>query len=580
MATEYVRAPFQPQLSENPQVLEVINALDGAVIERDLIEFAKFGGVQIPGTTQTPERYAVTRLALSSAEFEAKRYLAQEMALAGMKVVDHPLGLIGMYEGTDPSLLPVAMGSHYDSVPEAGMYDGTAGVFTSLNIIREMHKQKLRLPRGVEVVFVTGEESARFNCALFGSKGMTQGLDEATLSMKKNSDITIGEAIQAQGYEINQVRTPVITPENTAAFIELHIDQSGDLERNGMDLAVIEAIAGPDRRQVIIGDTLEPDTTDFGITRHFQMDILGIADHSGATPMGEKYRADGLAASAEIIKHIARIQRQLSKDGKQLQISIGDVDVKSGALNKVPGLTSTDIRVTGADPDEINSVITELQTFIRDTDTAYHSEKTRFNGMNETNRMQLTETDLAIKPFYDANEMAKRHELAADVVQAVQYITTGPYMHEPVVGTVGTYTVKEGKIVLGVDIRGIDSKVRSSAVETILKRIKESNYRNYQLPLEIKQMTGSSEPVTMDEGIVKAASYAIESFGIGTSMVDYSRAGHDAMNMQKARIPSTMIFVPSGNKGISHHPDEFTTADALGKGAKALAATIFTLASR
>ena len=579
MATEYEKAPVQPQLVENPLAVEVLNALDGHVIERNIINFAKFGGVQIPGTPETPERYAVTRLALSDTERAAKEYLAQEMALAGMKVVDHPLGLIGMYEGIDPNLLPVAIGSHYDSVPDAGMYDGTAGVLTSLQIIREMQKHGLRLPRGIKTVFFTGEESARFNCALFGSKGMTQGLDDATLGMKKNNDIPIGEAIQAQGYKIDAVTTPVITPENTAAFIELHIDQSGDLEKQGVDLAVIEAIAGPDRRQVIIGDTLEPDTTDLGITRHFRMDIPGISDHSGATPMGEKYRADGLAASAEIIKHIARIQQQLFREGRQIQISIGDVNVIGGALNKVPGLTTTDIRVSGADAEEIAGILTEIQTFIRDTDTVYHSEKTRFSGMPETNRMQLTEIKSAKKVFYDATEMAKRHELAADVIQTVQYITTGPYMHEPVVGTVGTYTVKDGKIFLGVDIRGIDSEVRASAVDILLKRVMESNYRNYQLPLDIKQMTGSSEPVRMDEGIVNAASNAIESFGIGTSMVDYSRAGHDAMNMQKAGIPSTMIFVPSGNKGISHHPDEFTTADALGKGAKALAAAVFTLAS-
>ncbi len=308
------------------------------------------------------------------------------------------------------------------------------------------------------------------------------------------------------------------------------------------------------------------------------MNILGIADHSGATPMGEKYRADGLAASSEIIKHIARIEQELSGNGRHVQISIGAVNIKSGAMNKVPGLTSTDIRITGADPQEVEAVIGELQTFIRDTDIVYHSEKTRFASMKEPDRMNLTETDLSGKPFYNALEMAKRHELAADIVQTVQYVTTGVYMGQPVVGTVGTFTVDKGKIILGVDIRGIYPTMRHSAVALILGRTQSSNKRNHVVPMEIEELPGSLEPVKLDESIVNVASDAISSFKIGTHMVDYSRAGHDTMNMQRAGIPSAMIFVPSSNGGVSHNPDEYTTAEALEKGAKALAATIFSLA--
>ncbi len=178
------------------------------------------------------------------------------MLACGMQVEDHPLGLIGKYAGTDPNRKPVAMGSHYDSVPEGGMYDGMVGVLTSLQIIREMNERRLRFPRGIKTVFFTGEESARFDCALFGSKGMTEGLDEKTLAMKKSDDVSIGQAICAQGYELNQVRAPVITPENTACFVELHVDQSGDLEKQKVDFAVIEAIAGPDRKSLLLERSL------------------------------------------------------------------------------------------------------------------------------------------------------------------------------------------------------------------------------------------------------------------------------------------------------------------------------------
>lgn len=357
--------------------------------------------------------------------------------------------------------------------------------------------------------------------------------------------------------------------------MELHVSQDGSLAEAGIDLAVIEAIAAPDRSEITIGKTpIEPDDKEPPNVRYLNISIQGSSDHSGATPMDVAYRADSLALSSRFITTgILGSLEDLRKQGKDVDVSIGSLSIESQALNKIPGRTAFTIRIGGNDVQAINDLLKDINLHAEAVGIFYNGRSTE----RQTVVVEELQQQPANERFYKSSDIIPRQKLAARIIQIVR-ATARSYQIEQkknVVGTVGTYTLnKQGQIILGLDIRGTDKEERTAAVQEIFKQIEEEDEL-----VEIRKLPGNTDPTSMDPRLVSLAEEVIKENNLGSYIVTFSRAGQDTQNAAQVGIPTVVIFIPSRNGGASHSPEEYSTPEDLARGAKTLAALTMTLAS-
>ena len=565
------RVDFFHQL-DRKRTADVLPRITGQDIEQRLLQLAEFGGRKIPGTPEQPTRYATNRLALSPEDHAARtQIIVPQMKEAGAtKIISHPFGIIGKFEGTDPNLAPIVLLSHTDTVPNGDMYDGVYGVEAAIAATKAMTEAGEKPKRTVLVISLTGEESAGFGMALFGSRAMFQGLTDAELDSRsaRQGAKSIRETLLEQGVDIATVQQPIFgegKPFQTPyAVLELHVDQSGDLERKGVDVGVVEAIAAPVRHRVVIGNPLEVDHTTYPSTRYLKLDVAGKADHSGATPMGPQ-RADGLVATADALIDLLTFHPN---------ISIGDIAIPGQAINKIPGQTTTTLRITGNSRQETDELIRFLETEIEAQNNLYAQSTTAFGpspiSLEEVDSSQVT-TNFYHPADIDPAQVATL-AFIKDVCDAAEDAGEGS------VGTIGTIRIDKGQFVLEVDVRGTNKRARDKAMEAI--RASADSLTKQDIPVNMgNPLPGSGEdPVTLDRYLVDLAEDTIKNLYLARYTVCTSAAGHDAQNAQRADAPTVMLFVPSRN-GIAHNPEAYTSPEHLEKGAKALAAVMLRLAA-
>lgn len=601
--TESLRAPEATRTIES----RVINEIRGARLQHNLLELAKIGGV----IKEIGREVAVTRLALSDTDLRARAFLAEQMEEAGMKVEHHPMGLIASYPGENPELTPVILMSHPDSVPNGGAYDGTVGIISSIEIVRILKEKGITLPRSIMVLAVTAEESSRFNIALLGSKAIFHGLTDPELDTRRSGDQSLREALTTNGFNVDDVTEPRITSEraNETPLIELHVSQNDSLEQHGKDLAIIEAIAAPDRRQIIIGEPIKPDPEEPSNVQYLRVSVKGESGHSGATPMGSQYRADGLIfpTTQLLLQAIDRIQ----KAGNDINISVGNLAIKDQSLNKIPGEVEFTLKIGGNDVSAIENIIKDISdlTELKKVYQDYPEFKQRSVSIIRDLEKPRNEK------FYRSGDIIPRQAFALNVIRAVKY-SADRYQSqgENIVGTVGTYNLNgNGQIELGIDIRGTDLSVRNAVVDEIENNIRklskgpfttipiakhgevvdqsrvvffypppgfvEISSEGPEVSYELKQLTQNSDPTLMDPQLVALVKEVIEDHKLGSYEVTFSPAGHDTQSAAREGFRTVMIFIPSRNNGASHVPEEYSTPEDLERGAKALAAAIIRLAS-
>ncbi len=583
--TEAEHLTSEPTRATEARVLEGIH---GAVIEQKLMNLAQIGGT----IERVGERVAVSRLAFSKEDRQARILLNKSMVTAGMTVVEYPFGLVGTYTGIDVSELDtprpaVMMMSHFDSVPNGGAYDGDVGVISAIEVVRVINEQGLRFSRPIQVLALTGEESSRYQIALLGSKMAFDGLTEAELQSKRPGDLTLAQSLTQWDVDPESMTKPTLHPQDIAAVIELHIEQNARLAESGIDLGIVEAISAPDRREVIIGNPLTPDTTEYPNEQYLQVSVVGKADHSGATPMGRQSRADGLLPMADVLIKLALLQKAVREKGQDVHISVGNINIEGQALNKIPGNTSCVIKVGGSNTEEVQKIIDQLSssqqtdsekpklTYVQLRNRHYSKEPSVFS---ETPiKTSSAEDELIDKEFfYSAEEILPYQMLAAQTVKAVN-ATANNHGSENIVSTVGTYNVRGGQIILGVDIRGTDEERIQSVWQEVEEKLGRMNHD--KTPYQINKLPSSAGPAQMDRRLMDLLRQVIEDHNIGSCVETTSPAGQDSQVTARAGIPTEMIFIPSRNGGVSHVPEEYLTPDDLEKGAKALAALVIRLAS-
>ena len=255
----------------------------------------------------------INRLAFTDADWEGRQYIIDRMADAGLDVeIDGFGNVIGYKVGTNPDLPVVMVGSHTDSVPNGGDYDGVAGVLSAIEVVRSIIDDGFEHEHTIAVVDFMCEESSRFGAATLGSKAMRGKLTLNDLHrLVDTQGISLYDSLKERKLHPDAIESMAYN-RPVKAFIEMHIEQGKVLEHEQKQIGIVSGIAAPER---------------------FYVTIRGNADHSGATPMN--LRHDALCGASKIIlgiEEIASMQEEPPVVG-----TVGVVEVTPGAMNVIPG---------------------------------------------------------------------------------------------------------------------------------------------------------------------------------------------------------------------------------------------------
>ncbi|MCY7281963.1 MAG: Zn-dependent hydrolase [Cyanobacteria bacterium CAN_BIN43] len=270
-------------------VLSMI-AVNGDRLNASITRLAKIG--RLPNGN-------ICRLAFTPEDLQARYLVQQWMVEAGMAVRTDAAGnLIGTYAGRKIGAASLATGSHIDTVPSGGEYDGTLGVLAGIEVVRVLRENNIHLNHPVEVIVFTDEESSMIGC-------------QAMAGMAKPKDNSMAERLERIGGNWDEISTAKRTRENVAAFIELHVEQGAVLERSQKQIGIVQGVVGMLRQAI---------------------SITGQANHAGTTPMDG--RQDALVAAAQIILFVQSIALKMPS---QPVATVGFLTVAPNAVNIVPG---------------------------------------------------------------------------------------------------------------------------------------------------------------------------------------------------------------------------------------------------
>ena len=276
------------------------------------------------------------RVAFSDEDWEGRMLLWREMEKIGLQVrMDAAGNLIGRMEGTNPAAPAVVSGSHSDTVPSGGTYDGSVGIVSALCALRRI-QQKGPIKRPIEIWIFSGHESSRFGFNHLGSKSIC-GL-AAPEEWAKRMDIygqTVEEVLKTRNLDIHKVADARRNPDELYAFIELHIEQGPILEKKNIEIGIVTDLAAPIR---------------------FLVKITGITAHSGTTPMD--MRSDALVVAAKTVLSVRECCSRKMEQG--IVGTVGRINVKPGVINCVPGYAELWVDVRGRDLGLLKDTVKEI----------------------------------------------------------------------------------------------------------------------------------------------------------------------------------------------------------------------------
>jgi len=288
-------------------------------------------GAEKPGDT------AVTRIVFTRRDQEARAWLALQAKGAGLSIHADAVGnTFFRWQGSEPELPAIATGSHIDAIPNAGMYDGTVGVLGGLEAIRALQAAGFAPKRSIELILFTSEEPTRFGIGCLGSRVLSGTLTaESAAKLRDKDDQSLDEVRRAAGF-IAPLASAQLRPGHYAHFVELHIEQGPILEREGLDIGIVTAIAAPASSRIT---------------------IEGEGGHAGAMLM--PIRKDALAAASEVI--LAVEAAALATGVIDTVATVGMCDVFPGAVNSVPSRVRLSLDVRDIDEGRRDKVLADIQ---------------------------------------------------------------------------------------------------------------------------------------------------------------------------------------------------------------------------
>jgi len=271
------------------------------------------------------------RVAYSDHNRDALAYLASLMRDAGLEPeVDVAGNLVGRRPGRIDGLAPLVTGSHIDTVPNGGHYDGIVGVMSAIEVARTLHDAGVVLDHPLEVVVWSNEEGGKT-----GSRSYAGTVEPRELALPSLGDRTIGDGIAYLGGKPEALRTNERQPGDIAGYVELHVEQGAILDREGIAIGVVEGIVG---------------------IRRWTITVTGFANHAGTTPMDQ--RQDALYTAALIIADIRRIIT--ATPGRQVG-TVGRLEVRPNAPNVIPGEAMFSLEIRDLDMDKIGRLYNEIR---------------------------------------------------------------------------------------------------------------------------------------------------------------------------------------------------------------------------
>jgi N-carbamoyl-L-amino-acid hydrolase len=302
-----------------------------------------------------------TRRSFSALFLEGRDWLAQRFGGAGLSThIDAAGNLIGRRDGTDPTLGTIIVGSHSDSVPSGGRFDGMAGVIAGLAIARDLHAHGIALRHNLEVVDFLAEEPSEYGISCVGSRGLAGMLSPANLGLSNKQDETLETALTRMGGDPRRLDCAVRT--DIAAAFELHIEQGPVLEARELDIGIVTSIVG--------------------ITR-IEITFQGTAGHAGTTPM--TLRRDPLIAAAGIIGWIRDTAAALAaRERGHFVATTGIVEVLPNASNVIPKTARIVIDARSEDRELMEEFCRALDTASVDAASAANVDRVRFERLSDS----------------------------------------------------------------------------------------------------------------------------------------------------------------------------------------------------
>jgi len=273
---------------------------------------------ELAAISESPDHLA--RVFLSAEQRLAGDLVLSWMRDAGMAVhVDAIGNVVGRYEGTRPGLPALVLGSHLDTVRDAGKYDGMLGVVTAIACVAELNRAGRRLDFAITIIGFSDEEGVRFGTTMLGSEAVAGTFDLGRLDRVDDRGLTMAQALSAYGLDPGRIGEAALRREDVLAYVEFHIEQGPVLEGWGLPVGCVTSISGATRYEVTID---------------------GEAGHAGTVPMTA--RKDALTAAAECV--LAVETRCAGEPG--LVGTVGRIEARPGAINVIPGsaLLTIDIR--------------------------------------------------------------------------------------------------------------------------------------------------------------------------------------------------------------------------------------------
>ena len=309
------------------QTASPVPTIAGDRLWDDVVATARFGGTAGGG---------ITRLALSEEDRQVRDWFAARTRDLGCELSIDAIGnMLALFPGRDAALPPIAMGSHLDTQPLSGRFDGILGVLAGLEVLRALKEAGCLLQRPLAVVNWTNEEGARFSPAMLGSSVHAGALSlDAALGIRDRDGTTVGDALEAIGYRGAEAPGA----RRFAAYLELHIEQGPLLEAEHRDIGIVTGVQG---------------------LRWFDIEIEGLEAHAGSTPMGR--RRDALVAAAELVLAARDIARRHAPG----VITAGHCVVSPNSRNVVPGQARLEIDMRHPESAGLEAMEAELAAAVR-----------------------------------------------------------------------------------------------------------------------------------------------------------------------------------------------------------------------
>ena len=338
--------------------------VNGQRIESRIMELAKFG---------RDEKGRGYRVAYTKGDIEGRAWFMDLMKKAGLDpTIDAAGNIIGKRKGKSATLKPIGFGSHIDMVPDGGNYDGTLGSISALEVIEILNENNVVTDHPLEVVIFGNEEGGTI-----GSKAITSGLTKEGLQQKSQSGLTMAEGIRAIGGNPDNIINSIRKKGDIKAFLELHIEQGGILEKENIQIGVVEGIVG------IV---------------HWEVMVEGVANHAGSTPMN--MRQDALLAASQFIIAVNEVINSIK--GSQVG-TIGKIAIQPGAYNVIPGKVVLGLEIRDLSSDKIEMLYSEIE---KRAATIAAASKTTISFERQANPSKPALTDKALQQTINASAKA------------------------------------------------------------------------------------------------------------------------------------------------------------------------------